>query len=96
MEDMIYKVPLDGVADKDLIEWINSLPRNKKAEVVRHALRFYKSHLTEGETMFVMPSARAVSPEEMVELPPVKQEKIKPVIKKKKPPVGLGGMIRGE
>lgn len=55
MADTIYKLPLDPVADKDLIDWINSHPRNKKSEVVRHALRYYKSQLKEGE-VFIMPS----------------------------------------
>lgn len=60
MADTIYKLPLDEQTDNDLITWINSLPRNKKAEVVRHALRFYKSHLKEGE-VFIMPSGSVAS-----------------------------------
>lgn len=52
MSDIYYKLPMDEQTDRDLIEWINSLPRNKKAEVVRHALRFYRSHLKEGEVFY--------------------------------------------
>lgn len=54
MTDTIYRLPLDEMTDNDLIDWIGSIPRNKKAEVIRHALRFYKSHLKEGE-MFYYP-----------------------------------------
>lgn len=64
-ENEYYRLPLDKVFDKDLIDWIASISRNKKAEVVRHALRFYKSQLKEGET-FIMPSS-TVSKEEVVE-----------------------------
>lgn len=87
MEDMTYKLPLDGEVDADLIEWINSMPRSKKAEVIRHALRFYKSHLREGEGFFVMPNQ--TSPKnEPAEAMPKK-------VGLKKPVADLGRMIKG-
>lgn len=87
MEDMTYKLPLDGEVDADLIEWINSMPRSKKAEVIRHALRFYKSHLREGEGFFVMPN-QTVSQDKPVEDKPKK-------VGIKKPLANLGSMIKG-
>lgn len=87
MEDMFYKLPLDGETDGDLIKWINSMPRNKKAEVIRHALRFYKSYLVEDGTLFVMPNAPQVE----------KPEKVKKKVGINKSPVrDLGSLIKGE
>lgn len=80
MADTIYKLPLDEYTDADLIEWINSFPRNKKAEVVRHALRFYKSHLKDGET-FIMPTRQADGGKAVV----VEESKVK----KPRPSAGL-------
>lgn len=65
MADVIYKLPLDEATDNDIITWLNKLPRNKKAEVVRHALRFYISHLKEGET-FIMPTVSVATPQQTV------------------------------
>lgn len=108
MTDVQYKLPLDGTADKDLIDWINTIPRSKKAEVIRHALRFYKSHLVEGETLFVMPSVShgeqlppvayqkpAPRLEPVIRNEPVEEIRVKPTVKRK-PIVGLGNMIKGE
>jgi hypothetical protein len=94
MTDTLYKLPLDNQTDTDLIEWINSIPRNKKAEVVRHALRFYKSHLKEGEVFYYAPPSGSVpQDEESIESPqPIKQD----IKKKKKPQAGLiMNMTRG-
>lgn len=40
----IYQLPYDDVEDKDINEWLNSFSRNKKAEMVRHAIRYYMSY----------------------------------------------------
>ncbi|PGA05606.1 hypothetical protein [Bacillus mycoides] len=56
-EPYIYKLPLDRKIDKDLLDWLDTMTRNKKAEIVRHALRFYKSHLREGEFFYYAPPA---------------------------------------
>lgn len=37
----IYQLPYDENLDKDIHEWLKSLPRNRKAEMVRNAIRFY-------------------------------------------------------
>lgn len=79
MGEKIYKLPLDEVVDSDLLSWINGFPRNKKAEVVRHALRFYKSQLKEGET-FIMPavafSQNPVPAESTAEPKPEKKQRV--------------------
>lgn len=94
MADTQYKLPLDQQTDNDLIEWINSIPRNKKAEVVRHALRFYKSHLKEGEVFYYAPPSESPPQDELtVDVP---KPSIKDTTKKKRPPAGmLGKMTRG-
>lgn len=41
MANKHYKLPLDDVMDKDITDWIESMPRTKKGEVIRYALRYY-------------------------------------------------------
>ncbi|MGE6347991.1 hypothetical protein ACQKIY_25045 [Bacillus mycoides] len=55
----IYKLPLDDDVDVDIQKWMDKIPRNKKAEVIRHAIRLYKSQLKEGE-FFYYPSGEGV------------------------------------
>lgn len=50
----IYKLPLDDDLDIDIINWIASFPRNKKSEVVRHALRYYMNESKEQEQVFIV------------------------------------------
>ena len=49
MTKMVYKLPYDDEVDSDIHDFINSLPRTKKAEIMRHAIRFYMANLDEGE-----------------------------------------------
>ena len=37
----IYQLPYDENLDKDIHNWLKDLPRNRKAEMVRNAIRFY-------------------------------------------------------
>lgn len=41
MTDKVYQLPYDDVLDKDIHEWLKSLPRSRKAEMVRNAIRYY-------------------------------------------------------
>lgn len=41
MANKIYQFSYDDELDKDIHEWINKIPRSRKAETVRHAIRFY-------------------------------------------------------
>ncbi|MEC0276877.1 hypothetical protein [Peribacillus frigoritolerans] len=79
-----YKLPLDNDHDKDIQEWLDSIARNKKAEVVRYALRYYKSQLKEGET-FILPSS-TVSSKSTMAAPPQEEPK---KTGGKKPKIGL-------
>ncbi|MFA2720665.1 hypothetical protein [Bacillus paranthracis] len=56
MSQTHYKLPLDTEVDEDIIKWINKFHRNKKGEMVRHAIRYYMAILDEGE-MIKFPSA---------------------------------------
>lgn len=46
-----YKLPIDTEVDADIVAWINKFSRNKKGEMVRHAIRYYMNVLEEGETI---------------------------------------------
>lgn len=76
-----YKLPLDDEVDKDILDWINSFPRNKKGEMVRHAIRYYMSELEEGETI-IFPSTTNSSTEKNRSQTKVKEvkkeEKVRP------------------
>lgn len=41
MSDKVYHLPYDEMLDNDISSWLNNLPRSRKAEIVRNALRFY-------------------------------------------------------
>lgn len=51
----IYQLPYDDVEDKDIHEWLNSFSRNKKAEMVRHAIRYYMSYHGEKRFPVIIP-----------------------------------------
>ena len=36
-----YQLPYDDILDSDIDEWLNGLPRDRKGEFVRLALRLY-------------------------------------------------------
>ncbi|UED78069.1 hypothetical protein [Brevibacillus sp. DP1.3A] len=56
MAHKIYQLPLDEVHDKEIIDRLDKLPRTRKAEWVRAAIRFYMAAETGG------PSAPVVAP----------------------------------
>lgn len=41
MADKIYQLPYDDEIDRDIAVWLKELPRARKAELVRNAIRFY-------------------------------------------------------
>lgn len=91
MTEKVYKLPLDDQLDQDLIDWINSFPRNKKAEVVRHALRFYKSQLKEGE-VFIMPSGSVAQDSTVAKTEVVAEDESRG--KGKRPKAGIFNMTK--
>lgn len=56
MADKVYQLPYDDEIDKDIYNWLQSLPRSRKAELVRNALRFYIQATQEGNPVVVNPS----------------------------------------
>ena len=61
MANKVYQMQYDDEIDRDIAEWLNSLPRSRKAEMVRNAIRFYLYAI--GEQKAVVPFAPAVTPE---------------------------------
>jgi len=41
MANKIYQLSYDDQLDKDIHEWLKKIPRSRKAETVRHAIRYY-------------------------------------------------------
>ncbi|HHB3507863.1 TPA: hypothetical protein ACORDH_004997 [Bacillus cereus] len=41
MASKIYQLSYDDQLDKDIHEWLKKIPRSRKAETVRHAIRHY-------------------------------------------------------
>lgn len=56
MADKVYQLPYDDVIDKDISDWLKSLPRSRKAEIVRNALRFYMQSSGEAPAIVINPS----------------------------------------
>lgn len=85
----IYKLPLDDELDADIIEWIASFPRNKKGEVVRHALRYYMSESKEQEQIFIVSPTVITTKSEVVQKPvEVKEVKQEPKQEENRKPFG--------
>lgn len=59
----VYRLGLDQTIDRDIIDWINSFPSGKKAEIVRYALRYYIGQLKDHEVFKLTHSDQGVSKE---------------------------------
>lgn len=44
MANKIYQLQYDDDIDADIHDFIEQFPRNRKAEMVRHAIRYYLSY----------------------------------------------------
>jgi|HigsolmetaAR206D_1030411.scaffolds.fasta_scaffold00003_117 hypothetical protein len=53
-ESTEYRIQMDEQLDSTLIDLLESVPRKRRSEFWRHAIRYYMSRLKEGE-YFVMP-----------------------------------------
>lgn len=62
MANKIYQMQYDDEIDRDIAEWLNSLPRSRKAEMVRNAIRFYL--YATGEQKAIVPFA-PVAPQQV-------------------------------
>ncbi|MFJ8247319.1 hypothetical protein [Peribacillus asahii] len=47
--DKIYKLPYDSELDKDIQDFLDSIPRNRRADVVRFGLRYYMRNIIDGQ-----------------------------------------------
>ncbi|UED72095.1 hypothetical protein [Brevibacillus sp. HD3.3A] len=57
MAHKIYQLPLDEVHDKEIIQRLDKLPRSRKAEWVRAAIRYYMAaEIGESTTAVVVPA----------------------------------------
>lgn len=56
MADKVYQLPYDDVIDKDIHDWLQGLPRSRKGELVRNALRFYIQASQHGNMITLNPS----------------------------------------
>lgn len=84
MAQKVYQLKYDTEFDKDIDTWLKGLPRSKKAEHVRHALRFYIAYAQDSKTP-VMPGVKL--PEIPVEVPKANQpEKVRSKV------LGTGGL----
>jgi hypothetical protein len=63
MANKIYQLQYDDEIDRDIHEWLNSLPRSRKAEMVRNAIRFYL-HATNGAPTPIIPVVPVAAPAE--------------------------------
>ncbi|MDC2867548.1 hypothetical protein [Bacillus sp. BP-3] len=86
MANKIYQFSYDDELDKDIHEWINSIPRSRKAETVRHAIRYYIAS-NGGSSGIHMPNVTATGTNIVIEESPVKQEETK----KKRPKLSTDG-----
>lgn len=62
MADKVYQLPYDDVIDKDISEWLNSLPRSRKAELVRNAIRSYLRIAQSTNSISVQPTPPYIAP----------------------------------
>jgi hypothetical protein len=80
MANKIYQLQYDDEIDRDIHEWLQSLPRSRKAEMVRNAIRFYL-HATNGAPTPIIPVVPvAMQVEQPVEQP--KRNRKRPALPK--------------
>lgn len=101
MADQIYQLPYDDEIDKDIHEWLKGLKRSRKAEIVRHAIRFYLTS-TGNNPYICMPAAQqTASVAAPAPQPPQQQEEVVTKVEapaptpshKKKPSLPLDGQF---
>ncbi|HLO12797.1 MAG TPA: hypothetical protein VK190_11345 [Pseudoneobacillus sp.] len=55
MANNIYQLKYDDEVDIDIHDWLLSLPSNRKAEMVRHAIRYYLTYNGKGIVPLLSP-----------------------------------------
>lgn len=72
MANNIYQLKYDDVIDKDIHDWLANVPSNRKAELVRHAIRYYlEYHGKEMTPVLSPPMAQKEEP---------KKERVRPKV----------------
>ena len=82
----IYQLQYDSVIDRDIHEWLSELPRSRKAEMVRNAIRFYLHATTGGKTP-IIPVVPVATSEET----PAEQQAEQPKRNRKRPALPKDG-----
>lgn len=62
MANKIYQLSYDDEVDKDIHDWLESIPRYRKSELVRHALRYYIATTGGSKNIQMPPVATPVDP----------------------------------
>lgn len=74
---MEYKLPLDDICDNDIIEWLAQFPRSKKAEIVRHALRYYITEQTKNDgQVFLMRKPTSAVEQPVAPMPAIEKKQV--------------------
>ncbi|MCP8969743.1 hypothetical protein NK662_14525 [Ectobacillus sp. SYSU M60031] len=63
MANQVYQMSYDDEIDKDIHEWLEGLKRSRKAEMVRHAIRFYITAVGQNKYVHTMPAVQAAAPQ---------------------------------
>lgn len=74
MANKVYQLQYDDTIDRDIHEWLQSLPRSRKAEMVRNAIRHYLAAAGQGTVIPVIPPTVTASIVSEVQSEPEKKE----------------------
>jgi hypothetical protein len=80
MANKIYQLKYDDDLDQDIHDWLESIPSNRKAERVRHAIRYYLTYHGKELVPALAPPVEA-APKPIVET-------------RKRPTMDLGGSFK--
>jgi hypothetical protein len=53
MSRKYYQMPYDETIDADIVKWMESLPKDRKAEMVRTAIRYYMAATGDNPRVFI-------------------------------------------
>lgn len=77
-----WQLPYDESLDADIVQWLESMPRDRKWEMVRTAMRYYMAATAESQTPYIP----VIAP------PPVRTENKVEEKPKRVPKLDRGGM----
>src|SRR5690625_3357149 len=53
MTEKVYRLRLSSTIDRDIVSFIESVPSTRRAELLRHIIRFYISQLKDDAELFI-------------------------------------------